>query len=265
MWIDTHAHLDSFAADGTLENVLERAAAAGVSRIVAIGGDPASNDRALAVAESHPGRVFAAIGYDRALAAAPPPIGPLRARLAAGGVVAVGESGLDFHYDGDTAAEQRALFGAMLEAAAAHALPVIVHSRDAEADTLSMLASHARDPRVPAGRIGVVHCFTGDWPFARALLDIGLYLSFSGIVTFRNAEGLRDTIRRVPADRILIETDSPYLAPAPVRGRPNEPAFLRHTGACAAALLGMQPERLADITTRNAQRLFGFPFAESRF
>ncbi len=260
MWTDTHAHLDAFVESQALDAALERAAAAGVARIVAIGGDPASNARALALAAAHRGRIWAAIGHDRALALSPPPLHDLRAQLAAGaGVAAVGEVGLDYYHDASNAAAQRALFEAMLEEAAAHSLPVVVHSRAAEADTCAMLAAHARDSRVATGRVGVLHCFTGGWKFARALLDLGLYLGVSGIVTFRNAEEIRDVVRRAPADRLLLETDCPYLAPAPMRGRPNEPAFLAHTGKFVAELRGTTSEELAAMTSRNAERLFGLP------
>ena len=257
MWTDTHAHLDDFIAENDFEGMLDRAAAAGVTRVIAVGGHPEANARGLAAARAHPARVAAAVAFDRALAAAPPPIEPLRRQLSRAEVVAVGETGLDYHYGSDTAAAQRALFAAMLEAAASVRRPVIVHSRAAEADTLAMLGAHVRDPRVSADRAGVVHCFTGDWRFARALLDLGFHLGVSGIVTFRNADSIRDAIRRAPEDRLLLETDCPYLAPVPVRGRRNEPAFLRHTGEFVAALRGCGAAELAHSTGRNAGRLFG--------
>ncbi len=257
MWTDTHAHLDDFIAVNDLTGLLERAAAAGVTRVLAVGGDPDANDRAIAAARAHPDRVAAAVGFDRALAGAPPPSAALRSLLSHPEVVAVGEIGLDYHYSADTGSAQRALLAAMLEEAAAAGKPVIVHSRAAEADTLAQLGAHARDPRVPAGRVGVVHCFTGEWPFARALLDLGFHLGISGIVTFRSAESIRDAIRRAPDDRLLLETDCPHLAPVPVRGRRNEPAFLHFTGEFAAALRGCDAAEFAHITRRNAGLLFG--------
>lgn len=257
MWTDTHAHLDVFAAENDLDGALERATTAGVSRIVAIGGDPEANVRAAAIAAERPDRVWAAVAFDRALAAQPPPLEKLRALALRPEVVAIGETGLDYYHEQETAAAQRALFGAMLELAAESRKPAIVHSRAADADTLALLAAYVRDRRVSAERAGVVHCFTGDWPFARALLDLGFFLGISGIVTFRNAESLRDVVRRAPEDRLLVETDAPYLAPTPMRGRRNEPAFVRFTGEFVASLRGCEAERFAHSTTGNAYRLFG--------
>lgn len=257
MWTDTHAHLDVFAAENDLDGVLERAAAAAVSRIVAIGGDPEANVRAVTIAAERPDRVWAAVAFDRALATQPPPLDELRALARRPEVVAIGETGLDYYHERDTATAQRALFAAILEIAAACRKPVVVHSRAAEADTLEMLSEYVRDGRVAAERAGVVHCFTGDWSFARALLDLGFFLGISGIVTFRNAESLRDIVRRAPEDRLLVETDAPYLAPTPMRGRRNEPAFVRFTGEFVAALRGCEAERFAHSTTGNAYRLLG--------
>jgi len=262
MWTDTHAHLEGFITCGEIETILARAVAARVNRIVAIGGHPEANAAALDLAARYPGRIVAAIGYDRYLAADPPSPEVLQVELARSRAVAVGEIGLDYYHEIHTAPDQRRLFRAMLDLAAAHRLPVVLHTRAAERDTLKALKAHAQDARVRLDRIGVAHCFTGDWTFARALLDLGFYLGISGIVTFRNAEILRDVVRRAPADRLLLETDCPYLAPVPMRGKRNEPAFLTHTGICVAELRGCAPEEWACITSENAARLFGLAPAE---
>jgi len=138
--------------------------------------------------------------------------------------------------------------------------PVIVHSREADADTLDLLREHARLWSGPADRIGVLHCFTGSAPFAQSLLDLGLYLSFSGIVTFANADPLRQVAARVPTDRLLVETDAPYLTPVPLRGRKNEPAFLPHVVDCLARVRGESAPALAAATRTNALALFGWDF-----
>jgi TatD DNase family protein len=244
---DTHAH---FGADADCAAAcVERARSAGVTRIIAVGGSPALNAAARGMAERVPGTVWAATGWDRDTVDAngPPPDPP---------GVAVGEIGLDFHYGADRTAQQIALFRSELERARRARLPVIVHSRDAEAATLDALREHARAWPGDPGRLGVMHCFTGGSDFARACLELGLHISFSGIVTFRNAASLRETAAGVPADRLLIETDTPYCTPVPHRGRPNEPALLPHIGACLAAVRGLAPVELARITTANARRLF---------
>jgi TatD DNase family protein len=169
----------------------------------------------------------------------------------------VGEIGLDYHHAQHTARLQRALCEAQLERAAAWRLPVCVHTRDADADTLALLRTYAATPWGRAGRPGVVHCFTGSAAFAEELLALGFCLGFSGIVTFRNADRLRTVAAGIPADRLLVETDAPFLAPVPMRGQPNEPAFAVHVAACLARQRGVSVAELADLTTANAFRLFG--------
>jgi TatD DNase family protein len=257
-WVDTHAHLDDAARDGTLDAVLARADAAGVSRVVAVGGNPASNALAASLAAARPGRVFAAAGLDRDQAGAAPDVDALAGWWARPGVVAAGEMGLDYHYRPESAPEQRRLFERQFEAAMAAGKPAIVHSRGASADTLAIvsavLARAARHPSLP----GVLHCFTEAPDFARALLDLGFCIGFSGIVTFRNADALREIAARVPADRLLLETDTPYLSPVPLRGRTNEPAHLVHTAEVVARVRDVPLEELAASTRRNAARLFGW-------
>lgn len=251
MYFDSHAHFDTWVTDGTLDHVLARAAAAGVTRTIAIGGSPDANARALAVARRHPGRVRATAGYDRDLAAAPPPLEDLRQALADPLVCAAGETGLDYHYEPHTAAAQQALFEAQLDLARAAGKPVVVHSREADADTVRLLRAY--------GGPGVLHCFTGGAEFAHQLLDLGLYISFSGIVTFRNAADLRAVAGAVPADRLLIETDAPYLAPVPHRGRPNEPGFVPEVARVLAEVRGVAIEEIARLSYHNTCQLFGWP------
>lgn len=255
--VDTHAHFDDFALPEGVAEVLGRARDAGVRRVVAVGGSPAGNERAVAVARHNPGVAMAAVGYDRYRAGEDCADAPLRALLADPCTVAVGEIGLDYHHAPDTAAAQRRLFEEMLALAAEAGKPVVVHSREADEDTLAALRAHARAWRGAAERIGVLHCFTGGAAFAKALLDLGFMLSFSGIVSFRNAGPLREVAASVPEDRLLVETDTPYLAPVPVRGRPNEPAFLPYVVAAVAAARGAPPDAVAAATARNAARLFG--------
>src|SRR5690606_22348474 len=162
----------------------------------------------------------------------------------------IGETGLDYHYEPEAAALQRASFRLHLDAARVTGKPVIVHTREARADTLELL----REAALPGA--GVLHCFTEDWPMAKAALDLGFYISLSGIVTFRNAEALREVARQVPLDRLLVETDSPYLAPIPHRGKPNLPQYVREVAQFLAQLRGLEFERFAEQTTENFQRLF---------
>jgi TatD DNase family protein len=256
---DTHAHFETFS-DAEAAEVIRRAGGAGVDRIVAVGGNPRANAAVLRVAEAHVDRLRAAVGFDRDCVAQAPDLAALETliRHHSGAVVAMGELGLDYHYAPETAGAQRHLMEAELDLARRLGLPVIVHSRDADADTVALLTAHAAAWTGDPGCIGVLHCFTEDEPFAHALLDLGFMISFSGIVTFRNADPLRAVARGVPADRLLIETDTPYLAPVPYRGQPNEPAFLPAVAECLARVRG---ETVAAITTQtsvNALRLFGW-------
>ena len=256
---DTHAHFDGYAMPGEAGAALARARAAGVVRLIAVGGSPAANARALEVAGGFPDAVRAAVGYDRYRAAEADPRDLLRGPLDSPLAVAVGAIGRDYHYEPGTAGAQRELFAAMLALAAATRKPVIVHSREADGDTLDALRRHAAAWPGEPGRIGVLHCFTGGWAFARDLLDLGFMISFSGIVSFRNAQPLRDVAARVPEDRLLVETDTPYLAPVPMRGKPNEPAFVAHVGRCLAVARCVGEAELATATTAAARRTTGTP------
>ena len=236
MLIDTHCH---FEPEDNAAELIDDAAAADV-RVLAVGGSTALNATAAAS-----GAPFAH-GFDWSEDAPPTPP-PESPRL-----VAIGELGFDFHWKGpETADAQRARFDLQANFARERDLPIIVHTR--EADDLTLSALRAAD--LP--RTGVIHSFTGDKALARACLDRGDCISFSGILTFRNADALREVARWIPADRILVETDSPYLAPVPHRGKRNRPAFVAATAACLAELRGLSLPALADLTTANALRLFG--------
>jgi TatD DNase family protein len=251
---DTHAHLDAEALAGDLDDVLARARAAGVTRVVAVGTTLATSRNCVALA-GRPG-VFATAGiHPNEAAAAGPADWDEVVRLAeAPRVVGVGETGLDRHWDFTPFPLQEEYFARHLALARARRLAVVVHCRECEADVLRML----RDDYDRHGPVrGVLHSFTGTQQTAEAALAMGLYLSFAGMLTYKNAGDLRAVAARAPLGRVLVETDCPYLAPVPLRGKRNEPAFVVHTAACLAGLLGLGPDDLAAHTTRNARALFG--------
>jgi len=257
MYTDSHFHLDHFALKGAVPELLENARGAQVTRLVAIGGSDEANALALDTARTCPGEVWATAGYDRDLAPDwDGDVSRVREALAQSEVVAVGESGLDYFHKNIAPAPQRALFAAMLDLAVESGKPMVIHSREADADTLDMLADFSKRWPHPERPCGVLHCFTGSAGFARALLDLNLMISFSGIATFKNAADLRAIAAWVPEDRLLIETDSPYLAPEPHRGERNEPRRVPAVAACLAEQRGVTPETLAQQTTQNAIRLF---------
>ena len=227
--------------------------------MVAVGGCAESNRAALGMAARWPAHVRAAVGWDRQHTGRDPEEVARLCESQGDMVVAIGEIGLDFHYDPDTAREQRELFDAMLALARQRSLPVIVHSRDAETATLELLRGHVQHGRGACDRVGVLHCFTGSKEFAHALIELGFYISFSGILTFANARELRDVAKSVPLERTLIETDTPWLSPSPYRGRPNEPARLPLVAQALAKVHGVALEELAEITWANANHLFGWP------
>lgn len=263
MMTDSHVHFDSFAAAGETAAVLGRAAAAGVGRMIAIGGNPAANRLAVELARQHPDRLRAVIGFDRDQVRGTPSRAELTALAGEPGVVGIGETGLDYHYEPETALEQQELLREMLALARARRLPVVLHNRDSDDDMLRLLREHAVAWTGAADRIGVLHCYTGGIAMAEPLLELGFHISFSGIVTFRNAESLRQVAVRVPDDRILVETDAPYLAPVPLRGRTNEPAFVAHVVDLLARLRNIPAGEFAALTTRNASRLFGWPVSDA--
>ncbi len=255
---DSHAHLDTFEVEGSLAEVLARAQAAGVHRVVAIGGSTEANQRAVELARRYPDHLRATVGFDREEAGRDPDWSAAEAWLADPLVVAVGETGLDYHYTPETAPAQRALFAANLARAAQFRRPVVVHTREADDDTVALLADHVRTWPGDAARVGVIHCFTGTAALARRLLDLGFHISFSGIVTFKNAAYLREVARIIPADRLLVETDAPYLAPVPHRGKRNEPGWVVDVVAALATVRNDTLQELADQTWRNATRLMGW-------
>lgn len=260
MLVDSHCHLDRLdlaAHGGSLDAALDAARARGVGHFLCIGvsADNAAQVRALAA--RYPD-VDCSVGI-HPLDLAPgeaPALDWLLGELNHPEVVAIGETGLDYHYEPEAAQLQQASFRLHLEAARLTGKPVVIHTRAARADTLTLL----REAALP--QAGVLHCFTEDWEMAKAALDLGYYISLSGIVTFRNADALRDVARQVPADRLLVETDSPYLAPIPHRGKPNLPEYVRDVAEFIALVRGGRYEQLAQQTTENFRRLF--PLARVR-
>jgi TatD DNase family protein len=253
MLVDTHAHLTDPAFAPDLPAVLERAWAAGVERIVCVGYDLESSRAAVALAARYPNLVAAVGVHPNYLAAAPANwLAEIRALAAAPQVVAIGETGLDYYRDYTPPERQRRGFAAQLALAAELGLPVVVHCREAESDVLAAISAHSG----PGDRQGVLHCFSGTEATMRAAVAAGYYISFAGTLTFRNAAALRAVAAQVPRERLLVETDAPYLSPAPYRGQRNEPARVALTAACLAALHHVSPEEMARQTTANARRLF---------
>jgi TatD DNase family protein len=262
--IDTHAHFEPETQSGPWEGMIVRAKNAGVEKIVGVGGSDAMNEDACRVAERWPHSVVVAMGLDRSNAGQDPDalVQKLRdslTRAAAGGVkvVAIGEIGLDFHHEPTTAVAQAVLMERQLALAREMGLPVIVHTRESDGETLRLLRDHRKQWKGAPDRIGVVHSFTGSERMANALMVLGFCIGFSGILTFRSAEALRKVVPAVSADRLLVETDTPYLAPVPMRGRRNEPSYLRHIVGAVAEQRGTSVLAVGDATTRNACRLFG--------
>lgn len=255
---DTHVHLDAEQYGGDAAAVVARAAAAGVQRLTAIGIDRPSSERAIAFARAFP-NVTAAIGFhpnmighwtDRR--AAEDDLNWLRDQLRQPGVVAVGEIGLDYYWERTSPELQAWACEAQLRLAAEAGLPVVIHNREADHDIVPLLA---RGPRTG----GVMHCFSGDWEMAEACLGLGLHIGIGGPVTYSNPRHAVTVARHVPLERLLLETDAPYLAPVPYRGKTNEPAYTVFVAARIADVRDMPTERLAAATTANAAALFGLP------
>jgi TatD DNase family protein len=258
MFVDSHAHIDGEEFDADRVEVVARARAAGVRAILNVGtGDPRGGnfERALALAEEFEG-VYAAAGvhpHDARLYtdAAERRLSEILGR--GGRVVALGEIGLDFHYDNSPREVQREVFARQLRLAMKLSLPVIIHSREADEETVEILRDVYRD--APSG--GVMHCFGGRLKMAEDVLALGLLISFAGNVTFKKADALREVALAVPLERLLVETDCPYLSPVPFRGRRNEPAHVVETGRFLAELRGVEAEELGRVTSENFARLFG--------
>src|SRR4051812_6445047 len=258
MFVDSHAHIDGEEFDADRAEVLARARAAGVRAILNVGtGDPHGGnfERAVALAEEHEG-VYAAAGvhpHDARLYddAAERRLSEILGR--GGGVVALGEIGLDFHYDNSPRDVQREGFARQLRLAMKLSLPVIIHSREADEETVGIL----REVYADAPRGGVMHCFGGRLKMAEDVLALGFFISFAGNVTFKKADALREVALAVPLERLLVETDCPYLSPVPFRGRRNEPAHVVETARFLAELRGVEAEELGRVTSENFARLFG--------
>jgi TatD DNase family protein len=252
--IDAHAHLHA-AEFPDRDEVLARARAAGVDAIVVVGADDSAEGarEAVALAESDP-TIFAVVGIHPhyANAVSDSVLAELEALARRERVVGVGETGLDYFYDKSPRETQRAALRRFLGMAAAVGKPAVLHVRDAHADAAAAL-------REAKATEAVIHCFTGGPDEARAYLDLGCYLSLSGILTFKNAEPIRQAAAAAPPDRLLVETDCPYLAPVPMRGKRNEPAFLVHTLSCLASLRGWSTDETAAITAANTRRAFRLP------
>ncbi|HVF90671.1 MAG TPA: YchF/TatD family DNA exonuclease [Blastocatellia bacterium] len=256
MYIDSHAHIEMDQFDSDRDQVIRRALDAGVEIIVDVGNGDVSADShsaALRLAETHP-FIYTTVG-----------VHPHEARLlddelyarlkdmsSHPKVIAWGEIGLDYHYDNSPREAQRDAFRRQLSAARERNLPAVIHTREAEADTLQILREEWKGSNLP----GIVHCFTGTRSFAEEAIRLGFYISFSGVVTFKNAGELRDSAKHLPIEKLLIETDSPFLAPIPFRGRRNEPAYVVETARAIAELRNLAPEDIGRITSLNFKRLF---------
>ena len=261
-WVDTHCHLDFPDYQNDLATVLERSHMAGVNTIITVGTELTTSRRAVELAASgdnlQPGRpqIYATVGvhphhvnelvdgdYRR-----------LRELALSPGVVAYGEIGLDYAKEYSPAPMQRDHFAAQVELAVELGLPLIIHDREAHADTLAILREVGK---LPVG--GVMHCFSGDAALAEEVLELGLYISITGVVTFKTAATLREAVARTPLERLLLETDGPFLAPVPYRGKRNEPAHIPLIAARIAELKGCSIAEVAQVTTANARRLFNLP------
>lgn len=257
MFVDSHAHIDGPEFDADRAQVIQRARDAGVSAILNIGtGDPHSGalERAVELAESNPD-IYAAIGthpHDARLFDERAEERIWKLATGSSKVIAWGEIGLDFHYDNSPREVQIDIFQWQLRLARELNLPVIIHTREAETETAEILQKHWAGSNLP----GIMHCFSGSADLAARAIEIGFSISFSGIVTFKKAEELRSVAKQVPLDRLLIETDCPYLTPIPFRGKRNEPAYVVEVARCLAELHGLELVDLAKITTDNFARMF---------
>jgi TatD DNase family protein len=253
MLVDSHCHLDFPDLASDLDGVLERAKAAGVGLVVTISTRVRRFNELKAIVEPHD-NVFCSIGTHPHNAAEEPDImvEELVELSRHPKVVAIGEAGLDYHYDHSPRDVQKKSFRTHIAAARETGLPLVIHARDADADIARMLEEESKKGVFPF----VLHCFTGSADLAHRGLALGGYISFAGVITFKTAEALRDIALGVPSDRLLVETDAPYLAPEPYRGKTNEPAFVARTAARLAALRGLRDSDMARLTTENFFRLF---------
>jgi TatD DNase family protein len=250
MLVDSHCHID-FAEPEQRQGILDRARAAGVATMLTIGTTADELDDVVGIAASDPD-VWATVGIHphEAEKTSDNVIPRLAALTAHPKVIGIGETGLDFHYDHSPRDRQAVMFGAQCRVAREAGLPLIVHSRNADTETIAILKEQGMTT-------GIIHCFSTSRALSEPALALGFHISISGIVTFKNADELRSIVAEIPLDRLLIETDAPYLAPVPLRGKTNEPAYIVHTAAKVAELKGISVEELGRATTDNFFRLFG--------
>ena len=254
MLIDSHAHIQGKEYAGETEAVIARAREVGVETIIAVGGagDMSSNNQAVALAAQFD-NVYATVGMHPhdAKDVGVEELRSLRELASHPKVVAVGETGLDYYYNHSPHEVQRRVFAQFIHMARETELPIVVHERDAAKEVEDLLRCEG------AGKLrGVIHCFTGNYEAASAYLELGFYLSFTGIITFKNAEPLREVVRKVALERIFVETDSPYLTPVPHRGKRNEPAYVRFVAETIAKVKGVELAEVARVTSENVKKLF---------
>jgi len=257
MLVDSHCHLDRLDLsdrDAGLDGILADARARGITQFLSVAVNLATSASLVELTERYD-HVYSSVGVHplQKIDQPVPEVEQLVALARAPKVVAIGETGLDNFYSAESHQWQRDSFIRHLQASQQTGLPIIIHTRDAREETLELLRQY------PLQAAGVMHCFTETWEMAEAAIELGFYISFSGIVTFKSADELREVVRRVPLDRILVETDSPWLAPVPHRGKQNEPQYVREVAETVADLKGVSLEQLAEITTQNFHRLFRIP------
>jgi TatD DNase family protein len=257
MLVDSHCHLDHLDIadrEGGLEAVLADAHARGITKFLSVAVDLATSASLVDLTALY-NNIFSSVGVHplQKVEQPVPTVDQLLALAEAPNVVAIGETGLDNFYSADTYQWQRDSFINHLKASQQCNKPIIIHTREARDETIALLRQY------PLQAGGVMHCFTETWEMAAAALELGFYISFSGIVTFNSASDLREVVRQVPLDRLLVETDSPWLAPVPHRGKQNEPQYVLEVAQCVAELKGVSLEQLAEITTQNFHRLFKIP------
>ncbi len=256
--VDSHCHLNSDFGLKTADQLVQEALDVGVKTLLTVGVEIAALPRLRELSELHPG-VFHTVGVHphEASTLSESDLAILRQAATHPKCKAIGEIGLDYYYNHSPRESQKTALEQQLEIALETQLPIVVHTRDAETDQLEALARYRK--RITGSHIpGVVHCFTGTRSFAEACVDLGFYISFSGILTFKNADDLRETAKSLPLDRILVETDSPFLAPIPMRGKKCEPAYVRYTAMKLAEIRGLPFEEVARQTTANARHVFRF-------
>ncbi|HYB11089.1 MAG TPA: TatD family hydrolase [Alphaproteobacteria bacterium] len=254
MLVDSHCHLDFPELSADLDGVLSRAHSAGVGTLVTISTKLSEFGRVSAIADAHPD-VWCSVGvhpHEAAVEAGADDAARLATFARHPRAIGIGETGLDYYYEHSPRDAQKRAFRAHCAAAREARLPLIVHTRDADNDTIQILREESRRGALT----GLIHCFTAGPELADFAVNIGFYISISGIVTFKAADALRQTVKRVPLERLLVETDAPYLAPMPKRGKRNEPAFVAYTAAALAGLKGVSADELARVTTANFFRLF---------